>query len=257
MELGRILVRRKAWIVATVAACLVLAALYLFTAPADFEAKVGVRIGQVAGEGPLEAADVLALRLMAQYGEVVAVGTHRPRPYLKRASASKGAPSLLDLVVLANTPSDAAGFLHRIVASVQQEHNRIYNRDRSYLIEYLEQIEAQRVALTQQLEASSSLLKRLAESDPIQASLLAQDQGRITVALAALEAERPKTALRLSASMTYPTQVIGEVVAPSDSSRPVTTLILAFSLALGLLAGTVFAYLAEFALLTNQKASRR
>lgn len=244
VELWRILVRRRLWILAALALGLLAGIALALTKVPVYEARAQLRIGQVAGTGPLEAPDVLVARLIAMHGEDVSTGVKRPKPFLKRAKVGAG---VVELVAVGDTPADVISMLMRIFAEVRNQHDQIYDRDRQYLVESFNDMGSRRDALLRQLEDVSRLLEKLKESSPVQASLFLQEQVQIARSVQLIDVERVELAMKLSQRHTKPTELLGDIASPVKPSSPNVPLIVALWLVLGLFSGIMTAYIVEFA----------
>jgi hypothetical protein len=131
LELWQILVRRKQWILFTLAVCVVAALAFIFIKAPVYQASVKLRIGQVAGTGLFEPAEELSARLLAHYGEDVADGVKRERPFLARAAAQKNVAATVELVAEADRPEDAVALLERIFEGVRNRTSRATRRTSS------------------------------------------------------------------------------------------------------------------------------
>lgn len=256
IDLWHVLLRRKTWIIVALIASLAGAAVYLIFAPKIYEARVKIRVGQVAGAGPFEAPEILASRLLAQYGEDIADGVKRPRPFLKQATVPRNVPTSVELVAQADSPDDAAAFLGRVFGEVQRTHDATFRENHRLMSERIQNLEAQEEALQQQFQDASALINQLRPRDPVQASLIMLERGRISVALNGLEAEKPELAQRLTPPKTQPTALLGEIIAPQRAAAPKRSLVLAISLALGLVAGVGLAFIIDFLSKTRDASLR-
>lgn len=247
IELWQILARRKALILLGFVVCVAAGAAYVFLKAPVYQASVKVRVGQVNGEsGLLEDAEALSSRLMARYGEEVADGIKRDRPFLTRVAAQKNLTSAIELVVEGDTPNQAAGLLRQVVEGIQQEHVAIYQENVKLITERLQNLDGQRAALQKQYEDATTLMEQLKQRDTIQASLVMLERGRITTSISELDAEKPMLAQRLAAPQTRPTALLSEITAPRKPSKPKKSLVLALAAVLGLMGGVMLAFLAEF-----------
>lgn len=245
LELWDVIVRRRIWILAAFVVCVLGAVSYLQLKAPVYEARVKIRIGQVAGAGLFEAPEVLSSRLLAMYGENVADGVKRPRPFLKQASAPKNVPAAVDLVAEADSPEEAVALLERVFTEIQKTHDETFRENRRLLNERIQNLEAQREALQQQFGDASDLIDRLKPSDPVQASLIMLERGRISATINGLDAEKPALAQKLTPPQTQPTELLGEIVAPQKAAVPKRALVLAFALVLGLIGGVLLAFILE------------
>lgn len=246
-ELIRAIIHRRWWVVASITVCLAAGIAYLLLKAPVYEANATLRIGQVAGAGPFEPAEVLASRLLAEHGEKMADGVRRARPFLARAAVQRGTPSTVELVAEAYRPADAVDFLNRVLGEVQQSHAATYRRNVDSLTQRLENLEAQRVALLRQYEEATVLLERLRVLDPVQASLLTLERSRISGLISALDTERPSLTLRLTPPQTQLTVTLGEIVPPVRAASPRRALVLGLAALLGIVVGTALALAVDFA----------
>lgn len=256
LELWQILWKRKLWIMTCLFACVAAGAAYAFLKAPVYEAGVKLRIGQ-AGPGPaglFEVSDELSARLMAHYGEDVADGVKRERPFLKRATPQKGLTTTVDLAVEGDTPEDAVALLERITGEVRKEHEATFDRNVKFLSERLNNLDVQRAALQQQYADASALFDQLKQRDPVQAALIMQERGRLTSSIIGLDAEKPALAQRLSPPQTLPTALLGEISAPTKPAAPKKGLVLALAAVVGLMAGVMFAFILEFVASARREA---
>lgn len=246
LELWDMLMRGKYWILACVVGSLALGGAYLLFKAPVYEATVKVRIGQVAAGGPFESPDVLSSRLLAEYGEDIADGVKRERPFLKRASVPKNLPSAVELVTEGESPQQAVALLERIHASIRDSHQQTYALNLKYLTERIDNLEAQRASLADQLTDATALMDQLKQRDPVQASLLMLERGRLATAITTLDAERPTLAQKLSPPQTQPTELLGSIQAPTKPATPKRALVIALSGVLGIMLGIMLVFARAF-----------
>lgn len=239
--------RRRLWVLAAVILCVSAGTAYLLLRAPVYEANVKVRIGQVAGAGLFEPAEVLASRLLAQHGEYVADGVKRERPFLARAAATRGVASTVELVAEAYRPVDAVDFLNRVLRDVQRTHTENYRQNVQSLTQRLENLEVQRAALLRHYDEATVLLDQLRSRDPVQASLVTLERGRILFLVNQLDTEKPSLTLRLAPPQTQPTEMLGEIVPPAKAAAPRKSLVLGIATLLGMIAGVALAFIVEFA----------
>lgn len=246
LDLWHVLSRRRRWVYATLFAFVLAGIGYVALVGPTYEAGATLRIGQVAGSGPFEPPEVLTSRLLARYGEEVADGVKRTRPFLSHAEAKKGVPATIDLVAVGDTPDDAADLLVRVLDAISQSHSEYYRKGVRSLSDRLEALESQRASLLRQLEEASALLIQLEDRNPVQASLLLLELGRMSTLLASVEAEKPLVVQRLTAPLTQQTELLREVVAPVRPAAPKQGRVAVAVLVLGPVAGVMLAFLVEF-----------
>ncbi len=253
LELWQILVKRKALILASFLICVAGGGAFAFLKAPVYAADVNLRIGQIGVVGLLENAEEVAARILAQYGENVAEGIKRERPFITKASVQKGVTTTLQLAAEGDTPEDAARILRDVVADVQKAHAAMYADNVKPITERLENLNEQRQALQQQYADITKLVEQLKERDSVQASLVMLERAPITDSLNQQDAERLRLSQQLTPPQTRPTELIGEITAPAKPSKPKKALVLALAAVLGMMGGVMLAFVAEFV----AKAKRR
>lgn len=254
-QIWLILVRRRLWVLAGLVVSLGVGIAYVALKAPVFEARAKVQIGQTGGAGPFEPAEVLAARLMDRYGENVADGVKRPKPFLSRASAQKGAAPVVELAAEGDRPDEPAALLTKVFDEVARSHAEIFARNVQAMTEQLQSIDARRLALQQQFKDATAILDSLRARDPVQASLVMMERGRVLMLLSELDEQKPKLVQTLSAPKTQPTALLGEVSAPSRPAAPRTVYAMALALVTGLLGGILLALLAEFVAYARESAA--
>jgi LPS O-antigen subunit length determinant protein (WzzB/FepE family) len=252
--IGRTLVRRRAWIAMSIVGFLGVALLYLMIKSPAYEASVRLRIGQVAGAGLFEAGETLSLRLMVRHGQEIAEGVRRDRPFLNRATVSKGAPGVLELVVEADTANEAVRFLREIADSVGREHGEIRLANQRLIEQRLEDLLRQRSMLLKRDAEATALVDQLKGSAPVQASLILIDRGSLAEGLGRLEAEILNLSQKLAPPQTQATETLGDIVTPLRPSSPRPTLIIVLASLLGIVSGIVVALFADVFVRHSEKS---
>ena len=258
IELWQILARRKAFILACFILCLAGGAAFAFLKAPVYEASVKLRIGQVKGDDAappvmLENADELSSRILVQYGEDVAAGIKRERPFITTASVQKGVTTTVQLTAEGDTPEDAARLLEDVAKGVQKTHTTMFEDNLKPIAERLKSLDEQRTALHQQYADLTQLAEQLKERDNVQASLLMIERSPITDSLDKQATERLRLTQQMTPPATRPTELIGEITAPAKPSKPKKALVLALAAVLGMMGGVMLAFVAEFV----AKAKRR
>ena len=247
LELWQILAKRKALILACFVLCLAAGAAFAFLKAPVYEASVKLRIGQVQGSGGLlENAEELSSRILAQYGEDVAAGIKRERPFITTASVQKGVTTTVQLTAEGDSPEDAARLLDDVAKGVQKVHTAMFEDNLKPIAERLKSLDEQRTALQQQYADITALVEQLKERDSVQASLVMIERGPITTAINQQDAERLRLSQLLTPPQTRPTELIGEITAPTKPSKPKKALVLALAAVLGMMGGVMLAFVAEF-----------
>lgn len=251
IELWQILAKRKGLILACFILCLAGGAAFAFLKAPVYEASVKLRIGQVKGDGAappviLENADELSSRILAQYGEDIATGVKRERPFITTASVQKGVTTTVQLTAEGDTPADAARLLDDVAKSVQKAHTTMFEDNLKPIAERLKSLDEQRTALQQQYADLSQLAEKLKDRESVQASLLMIERSPITNSLDQQATERLRLSQQITPPATRPTELIGEITAPAKPSKPKKALVLALAAVLGMMGGVMLAFVAEF-----------
>lgn len=249
LELWQILVKRKAWVFACFIAFTLAGATYGQLKAPVFEATITLRIGQIqagGGErsGPLllESPQELIARLSDAGGGAI------------NASIARGTNNLVTVSALSGSGDGAAQALEAAVQRVISAHDAIYNQSTQPIRERVAQMEAQRHAVEQELASLDQLVQQLRGREPVQASLMVMQRTPLTHSLLQLDAERLQLLQQLSPPQTSPTEMLGQIAAPTHPSQPRKWLILAVAAMLGLMGGVMLAFVTEF--VANAKASR-
>lgn len=245
-DLWRVLVDRRRLIVATFAVVVAAGLGYVFVKSPVYEASARIRVGQVAGTGLIETVEVLSSRLMAKYGEIVATGVSRPRPFLVRAGAPRGVTGVIDLVAEGDTPGDAVAMLERIHAEIRVLHDDTYRRGVALLDEAIRNIDERRAALQKQLDESAALLERLGRRNVALASLVILERSHLAALMTELDAEKPRLAQKLLLPQTSPTELVEPITAPASPSAPRKVPIVVLFAVVGLVGGVMLALVADF-----------
>lgn len=247
LELWQILVKRKALILACFVLCLAGGAAFTFLKAPVYEASVKLRIGQVQGNGGLlENAEELSSRILAQYGEEVAEGIKRDRPFITKASVQKGVTTTVQLTAEGDTAADAARLLDDVVKGVQKAHTAMFENNLKPIVERLKSLDEQRTSLQQQYADLTQLAEQIKDRDNVQASLLMIERSPITNSLDQQATERLRLSQQMTAPATRPTELIGEITAPAKPSKPKKALVLSLAAVLGMMGGVMLAFVAEF-----------
>lgn len=244
-DLWEIVSKGKCWVFGCLLVSMVAASAYLALAVPVYEATARIRIGQVAGGGLFEVPEVVASRLLARYGEDPATGVKRPLPYLKNATVPKGLTSVVQLVAEGDTPQHAVDLLNDAFVYVRESHELIYSQALKSLDERLAYLDSQRIVLVGQISEAQSLVERLKQKDPVQASLVLIEAGRLATTVTALDAERPAIVQQRMAPQTQATALLGDIEEPAKPARPKRALVLAAAFVGGLMSGLLLALVAN------------
>jgi LPS O-antigen subunit length determinant protein (WzzB/FepE family) len=242
-DLWEIVRKGKWWVLGCLFASVVVATAYLALAMPVYEATARIRVGQVAGGGLFEVPEVVASRLLARYGESPATGVKRPLPYLKSATVPKGLTSVVQLVSEGDTPEQAVGLLSDALVYIRESHELIYSQGLKSLDERLANLDSQRVVLVGQINEAQTLVERLKQKNPVQASLVLIESGRLATTVTTLDAERPAIVQQRMAPLTQTTALLGDIEMPVKPAQPKKALVLAMAFIGGLMGGLLLALL--------------
>lgn len=251
LELWQILVKRRALILTCFAICVTGGAAFALLKAPVFEASVKLRIGQVKGDDAapplmLESADELSSRILAQYGESIATGVTRERPFITSASVQKGVTTAVQITAEGDTPEDAARLLDDVVKSIRKDHATTFGANLKPIADRLRSLDEQRYSLQEQYADLTQLAERLKERDNVQASLLMIERSSITNSLDQQATERLRLSQQMTPPATRPTELLGEITAPAKPSKPKKALVLTLTAVLGAMSGVMIAFVAEF-----------
>lgn len=245
IDLLQFLGRRRWWILSGLIGVVMTAAVLALSQTPIYEARAQFRIGQVSGGGPFENPDAVIARLLSTHGEKVAEGLRRERPFLSIARTSRTAPTIIDLVAEGYQPDDPVDLLKRLIAEIESVHGAIYEANVRQLNDRISAIEMQLAALREQGDQMAKLVGEIKASSPVQASLLALERARIEELAARLSADSLELRRRLAPPISFPTELLGGIHAPSKPSAPRKQVIMALSLVVGTILGVLLAAVAE------------
>lgn len=219
---------------------------YLALTEPVYEAKAKLRIGQVGDSAALEDPEIFSAWLLEKYGEDLATDVKRKLPFIHRASAQKGSKLVVEVSVHGETPEQAARFLQRVVDEAVTRHGEIHKKEVDLALRRIAQIENQRQLLLELFEGSGELLDTLRQRDPIQASLLMLERGRVAAEIGTVDRELPGWLQRLNPPQTVMTELLGEVTPPASAVSPRKALVIVLAALLGLTGGIFAAVAAEW-----------
>ncbi len=216
-----------------------------------YESNVKLRIGQIKGDAEaspslLENAEELSARLVTHYGEDIAQGIKRERPFITQATLQRGVTTTLQLTAEGTTADDAARLLNDVVKAVQRDHTALFIENLKPISDRLQNLEEQRATLQKQYADLTGLIEQLKAHDSVQASLMMLQRGAIVDSLNQQDMERLRLTQQITPPLTRPTELLGDIVAPAKPSRPKKILVLAFSAAFGLMMGVILAFVMDF-----------
>lgn len=260
VEIWGILVRRRYWILGAVVLAVALATAYVVLSAPVFESRAKIEVGQVvsARDEPMafEPAEALTTRLLARYGPIAPDASVRPYPHLTQASVQKGTSAVIELVAQGDARRDPADLLEAIYREVSEAHREIYERNVGALKDRLRQLDDQRGELRLHLQEMTNVLDALKVRDPVQASLLMLERGRVLTSLGELEAQRPRLVQQLAEPQSRPTRLLNEIAASAEPSEPRPAAAFVLALVVGLVAGVLLAFFVEFLAYVESAAAR-
>lgn len=261
IDLYRLLVRERAWLIAVFAVCLIGAAAFALLAPRQWEAKAWIQIGQVGQVPPtpdlkvesqarvLERLQMVPFQNEILRGIGIGVDTGDAKLYRKSLTlVPLQDADLIRLLVRGNSPDQARRFASATIEQLEAVHRP------------LEEVPlAEEHARLEQTQAD--LKAALAEHDQVmgmvstQSSHEAGDNYAHTMLMAsgvvgaeneeirALQQKRSNLLDRLSATYTYETSALGDIYVQAKPVYPNQPLVWGVGLSLGLVLGVLAAIL--------------
>lgn len=248
VDLWRILVRRRAWVLAGLLVCLAVAGAYLAMALPVYEARIKINIGKVADLGVIEEPEQVVARLLESHGETAGPGVRRAYPHIKSAVLGKATKTVLELIVVGGSAQQAHEFVIRLSDELVARHKLIYDGYVRPIDERMGQLAQQRNELRKQSNQLGELVDKLKRADSIQASLVALERGAVAAQLSEMDGDLFEVSQKRIPPATRPTELVAMPVQPEQPVSPKPLLILALALALGLVLGTLAAIAAEILL---------
>lgn len=245
-DLWQTFIRRRRWVLASVVVCVLAGIVYVVVKGPVYEARAVLRIGQAADSGLLESPEIVSLRALAKYGKKASEGVERERPYLTRVGALRGSTDVVEFIAEGDSPDDAAMLLERATSEVRKSHEETLRRNLGPMTLRVEEIGKERGVLQRQYEEAGTLIAELRTVDAAQASVAVLERGRIATLMTELESQRLGLAQRIVPPKSKATELVGEIVPPTERSAPKVTLVLTLAAAFGLVAGAIIALFVDF-----------
>lgn len=240
-----VLHRNGVWLLAGVLAGIVMAFGWVLLPSPEYESHATIYIGVIREKGTLEDPAALTVRLMDRYGTESAQSDMPVLVRVVQASLTKNAPRsphILKLVASANSPENANKFLTNIIESVAQNHREIYEGYLAPLRQQLATVEQEIKSMKSQIGQMSRTLGSVTASQPVQASLLALEKGRLVSQLNLLEIDRLNLLRQITDPFSASTRVVVPPTLPNQPARPGV----AFTGAMGALFGLALGVVAAF-----------
>lgn len=244
--------KHRLWLLVGVLSGVLLAIAYIGLAAPIYESHASIQIGKVHDKGLIEELNTLAVQLMDQYGPESEVGRQGKRHYLKRVlqasnlKQSGAASDVLKLVAEASSAEEARDFLASIVTKLMQRHEQIYVGTLDPLLRRLAAIDREIEPMMAQTKELGSLVSRLKESQPAQASLVGMERARLYVELSNLGRERMLLQRQIAIPHSSPSKIVAPAALRTEPVAPRSSISLLVGIMLGLTIGLFAAFFREF-----------
>src|SRR5690606_33562962 len=141
---------------------------------------------------------------------------------------------VITLRARAETPEDASRFLEGVAHEILDAHRASFAAAVAVLEARLESLEIQRQAFESQIALIQEEMERVREVNPVQASVLAVESGKLMAQLPELEGRRAEVELNLLEARSYPTALLRAPTVAIKPVQPRPALYAALGLMLGL-----------------------
>jgi len=247
IDLWNVLLRRRLLILGLTVLCVAVAILYSILATPVYESRAVVLIGKAASIGPVENPDEMVQRLRQDYRVGDESEGEREMPYVEAISLNKReADAVVTISARAETPQEASQFLGQVVDGLLEEHETWFKQTVRLLRDRMDTLVAQSQAFESQIVLIQEEMERVREVNPVQASVLAVESGKLIAQLPGLEGRLNLLQLDLLDSRSYPSKLLRAPTVAVKPIQPRPKLYLAISLVLGLMLGVFAAFFAEF-----------
>jgi capsular polysaccharide biosynthesis protein len=247
VDLWNVLTRRRLVILGIAVLCVAAAIVYSLLATPVYESRTVVLIGKTASIGPVENPDEMVQRLREAYRVGDDTEGEREMPFVEAISLNKReADHIVTISARAETPQEASRFLGQVADDLIAEHRTWYEQSVSVLQERLESLNNQSQVFESQIALIQEEMEKVREVNPVQASVLAVESGKLIAQLPELEERRAQLQLNLLDSRSYPSTLLRAPTLAVTPIHPRPTLYVAIALVLGLMLGIFAAFFAEF-----------
>jgi len=254
IDLWNVLIRRKWMIAGAMVLCVLAAIMYSMVATPVYESRTVVLIGKVATIGPVENPDEMVQRLLQAYKVGDDTEGGREMPYVEAISLNKrDADHVLTISARAETSQEASRFLSEVVEELLSEHQVWFDQATAVLKGRLDTLNALTRAFESHIVTIQDELNTVRKIDPVQASVMAVESGKLIAQLPDMEERRVNLELNLLDSRSYPTSLLRAPTLTVKPIQPRPKLYVAIALVLGLMLGIFAAFFAEF--LKNARTS--
>ncbi|MEO3432594.1 Wzz/FepE/Etk N-terminal domain-containing protein [Inquilinus sp. CAU 1745] len=250
IDLWRIVMRRWVWVLVGFIAFVAAGVAFALFSPPVFEASAKIQIGQVRSDSgedrasiPIVSATVASAELLQSSSDLVGSGE------LKSVSITAQSdvwPAILDIVAVGSTPEAARQTIEQTLARLLGAHQIAYDDAISPFLDRSNVLAERHSEVQETLREYDAGIQALRTTDPILAMLLLSEKSDLAERLAQIEAEISEVRVRLSSPMTFPSHQVGSILASDVPASPRPPLVLALSVAFGLVGGLIIALVAEF-----------
>jgi capsular polysaccharide biosynthesis protein len=247
VDLWNVLMRRKLLILALTILCVMAATLYSLVTTPIYESQAVVLVGKTPATGPLENPDELIQRLRQAYRVGDDTEGAREMPYVEAISLNKReADHVVTITARAETPQQASQFLQTVIDKLMEEHRVHFEQAAALIKSHLLSLTSQTEAFQSQIALIQAEMDQVREVNPVQASVLAVESGKLMAQLPALEQRRNQLQLDLLDSRSYASQLLRSPTVAAKPVQPRPKLNIAIALVLGVMLGVFGAFFAEF-----------
>jgi len=252
IDLWNVLMRRKLLILAIAILAVIAATVYSVVATPVYESQAVVLVGKTPATGPLENPDEMVQRLRQAYRVGDDTEGAREMPYVESISLNKReADHVVTLTARAEAPQQASQFLQTVVDGLIQEHGVRFEQAAALIKSHLDSLTSQTEAFQSQIALIQAEMDQVREVNPVQASVLAVESGKLMAQLPNLEQRRNQLQLDLLDSRSYASRLLRSPTVAAKPIQPRPKLYIAMALVLGVMLGVFAAFFAEF--LTNAR----
>ena len=247
VDLWNVLMRRKLLILAITILAVMAATLYSLAATTIYESQAVVLVGKTPATGPLENPDEMVQRLRQAYRVGDDTEGAREMPFVEAISLNKReADHVVTLTARAEAPQQASQFLQSVVDGLLEEHRARFEQAAALIQSHLDSLTGQTEAFQSQIALIQAEMDQVREVNPVQASVLAVESGKLMAQLPALEQRRNQLQLDLLDSRSYASQILRSPTVAAKPIQPRPKLYIAIALVLGVMLGVFAAFFAEF-----------
>jgi LPS O-antigen subunit length determinant protein (WzzB/FepE family) len=247
IDLWNVLIRRKLLILAITILAMMAATCTAWSPRPSMKAKLWFSWARRLPPVRLENPDEMVQRLRQAYR--VGDDTEGPRemPFVEAISLNKReADHVVTLTARAEAPQQAGQFLQSVVDGLLEEHRVRFEQAAALIKSHLDSLTSQTEAFQSQIALIQAEMDQVREVNPVQASVLAVESGKLMAQLPGLEQRRNQLQLDLLDSRSYASQLLRSPTVAAKPVQPRPKLYIAIALVLGVMLGVFAAFFAEF-----------